>query len=54
MIDISTVTDFQGAFYVLFGGMLISAMLLGGEWRHLKKNKDKPYPADNSVKKFTP
>ena len=49
MIDIVVVTDMQGAFFVLFGGMLVASLMLAGEHLYFKgTNKKRESPG------FTP
>ena len=50
MIDIVIVSDMQGSFYVLFGGIVLSTFFLIGEWIHSKNQKDKMSPS----KSWTP
>ena len=41
MIDTVIVSDMQGSFYILFGGVVLSAFWLLGEWIHYNNNKNK-------------
>jgi len=52
MIDPVIVPDMQGAFYILFSGIVISAFFLLGEKVYFNNNKNKA--TSNSQKSFTP
>ena len=53
-IEISTIRDMQGAWFVLLGGCLIGAFLLWGEWQHFKRHKDDPWPDEAEEKRMQP